>query len=226
MYWTALFMGLAGGLHCVGMCGPLVLAVTAKNPFMGGKIIYNLGRVSMYGFLGLIVTVFGVFIDITQYQNIFAYLVGGILLLLGFGAINGIKMPLLTPMIHRFNSFLKSRFGALLQAKRNIFFLGMLNGMLPCGLTYLALAYCLTLGNALDGLVFMIIFGFGTIPVMAGLLWLMGITLNKVKLSYRKVSMVVMIAMGSLIIGRAFFSHTHQLANNQNEVVDNEVICR
>ena len=219
-------MGLAGGLHCVGMCGPLVLAVTAKNPFMGGKLIYNLGRVSTYGFLGLLAAIIGGFIRITQYQNIFAYLVGGILLLLGFGAINGIKVPLLTPLVHRFTSFLKLRFGAMLHARKNIFFLGMLNGLLPCGLTYLALTYCLTLGSAVDGLIFMLIFGFGTIPVMVGLLWVLGIALNRMKFSYRKASMVVMIAMGSLVIGRAFFSHSHQPANNQNELVVNEILCQ
>ena len=57
MYVTAILMGLAGGLHCVGMCGPLVLAATSKYPFVGAKLIYNLGRVITYGLFGLLVFV-------------------------------------------------------------------------------------------------------------------------------------------------------------------------
>lgn len=226
MYITALLMGLGGGLHCVGMCGPLVLAATAKNPFAGAKVIYNLGRVLTYGFLGIAAGAIGGLIQVAAYQNLLAYVLGGVFLLFGFSAINGVKIPLLSYVINRFTNWLKSTFGNYLQTKKNIFFLGMLNGLLPCGITYLALTYCFTLDSFLDGFLFMLVFGLGTIPVMIGLLWVLGLALNKFKFNYRKVSRVVMIVIGSLVIGRAMISHNHSAMGAKNEGITEEVICR
>lgn len=225
MYLTALLMGLAGGLHCVGMCGPLVLAATAKSPFAGSKLIYNLGRVLTYGLLGVLAGAVGGFIQ--PFQNVFAYVLGGLFLLMGFGAISGVYIPLLSSIIHRFTNWLKATFGNFLKGKKNIFFLGMLNGLLPCGLTYLALTYCFTLDSYAEGFLFMIIFGAGTIPVMVGLLWVLGNVLSKFKINFRKVSMVVMIAIGSLVIGRALMSHgNHIEINAQSNAIIDDVICR
>lgn len=226
MYWTAIIMGLAGGLHCVGMCGPLVIAFTSKNPFFGSKLVYNLGRIVTYGLLGVGAGLVGSVIHLSQYQNIFAYASGVLLLLLGFGAVSGIKIPFLTPLVLRFTNFLKKLFGSSLQSKKNVFFLGMLNGFLPCGLTYLALTYCLTTESLLEGYLFMTLFGLGTIPVMTGLLWVVGIALTRFKISYRKVSMVVLITLGGLVIARAFFSHTHVSDHNRKVAVSDEVLCR
>lgn len=227
MYLTAILMGLAGGLHCVGMCGPLVLAATARSPFAGSKIIYNLGRVLTYGLLGIVAGTVGGLIQITPYQNLLAFTLGGIFLLIGFGAISGVHIPLLSSVIHRFTNWLKTTFGNFLKGRKNIFFLGMLNGLLPCGLTYLALTYCLTLDSFVKGFLFMVIFGVGTIPVMVGLLWVLGSVLNKLRIGYRKVSMIVMIVIGSLVIGRALMSHGNHFENEaQSNALIDDVICR
>lgn len=226
MIWTALLMGVAGGLHCAGMCGPLVLAATARNPFAGSKLVYNAGRVLTYGLLGLLAGGVGELIQISQYQNLFAYIVGGTLLLMGLGAISGFHIPLITPVLYRFTNWLKQRMGAFLKGKNNVFALGMLNGLLPCGLTYLALSYCFTLDGSAQGFLFMIFFGMGTVPVMAGMMWVIGLALKKVKLSYQRVSMIVLIAIGSLVIGRTFFTHSHSEHNGGNDMTTNEVICR
>lgn len=227
MYLTAILMGLAGGLHCVGMCGPLVLAATAKSPFAGSKLIYNLGRVLTYGLLGVLAGAVGGFIQIAPYQNLLAFTLGGIFLLIGFGAISGVHIPLLSSIIHRFTNWLKATFGNFLKGRKNIFFLGMLNGLLPCGLTYLALTYCLTLDSFVEGFLFMITFGLGTIPVMVGLLWVLGNVLNRLRMNYRKISMIVMIAIGSLVIGRALVSRGNHFENkDQSSTFVDDVICR
>lgn len=227
MYTTAILMGFAGGLHCAGMCGPLVLAATAKNPFAGNKVIYNLGRILMYGILGVIAGAVGSVFPFENYQNLLAYFIGGILLLIGFGAINGLRIPILTPLIYQLTNWIKKAFGHLLKGKRNLFFLGMLNGLLPCGLTYLALTYCFTLDSFKDGFLFMVVFGAGTIPVMVGLLWLIGTSIKNVSFSHRKVSTIVMIVIGSLVIGRTLISHGHHSDSmDQMELVEGEVICK
>jgi len=227
MLLTALLMGFAGGLHCAGMCGPLVLAATARNPLMANKIIYNTGRVVTYGLLGALAGTIGGLLNISPFQNVLAYVLGGIFLLIGFGAINGVQVPFLTTFVNRFTMWLKSQFGSLLKGRRNIFFLGALNGMLPCGLTYLALTYCFTLDSFADGFLFMIVFGFGTVPVMVGSMWILGIVLKKTNLNYQKVSMVIMIVLGSLVIGRTFTTHaqTGRLDAQSAGIID-EVICK
>lgn len=226
MYWTALAMGLAGGLHCAGMCGPLVLAFTSKNPFLGGKVVYNLGRVLTYSILGMLAGFLGSYIQFFAFQNLFAYVTGGILLLLGFGAINGIRIPIITAIIQRFTNYIKMVFGVFLHSRKNIFFLGMVNGLLPCGLTYMAWTYCLTMEGAAEGFLFMAVFGLGTIPVMTGFMWVLGKILARFKISYRRVSMLVLILLGSLVIARTFLTHQHGAANYTEPLVSGEVICR
>ncbi len=228
MYLTAILMGLAGGLHCAGMCGPLVLAVTARNPFIQTKLVYTLGRILTYGILGAVAGLAGSFIQITTYQNGLAFALGGVLLLTGFGVISGIKIPLITGWIIRFSSWLKHAFGKTMQHTGNsaVFLLGMLNGLLPCGLTYLAMSYCLTLNHFTEGVIFMIVFGLGTIPLMTGGLWLMGVAMSRLKLSYRKINTILLIALGSLIMGRAVFGHGPHTQYLEGKAPFGEVICR
>ena len=229
MYLTALLMGLAGGLHCAGMCGPLALAVTARKPLLQTKLVYTLGRVFTYGILGALAGFAGSFIPIATYQNWVAFALGGTLLLTGFGVISGIKIPVVTAWIIRFSAWLKHAFGSVMQKKGNqaVFLLGMLNGLLPCGLTYLAMSYCLTLNHFTEGFIFMIFFGVGTIPLMTGLLWITGIAMNRLKLSYRRVNTLVLIVLGCLIIGRAMLDHSGHTQNHlEGKVPAGEVICR
>lgn len=229
MYLTALLMGLAGGLHCAGMCGPLVLAVTARSPFIQTKLVYTLGRILTYGLLGAAAGLAGSFIQITAYQNGLAFALGGVLLLTGFGVISGIKIPLITGWVTRFSSWLKQAFGKIIQQKGNraVFLLGMLNGLLPCGLTYLAMSYCLTLSHFMEGFIFMLVFGMGTLPLMTGLMWIVGVGVARLKISYRKINTVLLIALGSLILWRAAVDHSHQRENHlKGKVPFGEVICR
>lgn len=228
MYLTAVLMGLAGGLHCAGMCGPLVLAVTAKNPFIQTKLIYTLGRIFTYGILGAAAGLVGNFIQITTYQNGLAFALGGILLLTGFGVIGGIKIPVVTGWIMQFSSWLKHAFGNMMQRKGNraVFLLGMLNGLLPCGLTYMAMSYCLTLNHFTDGMIFMVVFGLGTIPLMTGLLWIMGMAMGRLNINYRKINTILLITLGCLIMGRAIFGHDHIENHLEGMVPQEEVLCR
>ena len=229
MFATALLMGLAGGLHCAGMCGPLVLAVTAQRPLALSKVIYSAGRVLTYGLLGVLAGTMGSFIELTSYQNVLAFALGAVLLLTGFGAISGLQVPLLSKALNRFTRWLKGAFSEFLNRKGNgaLFILGTLNGLLPCGLTYLAMTYCLTLTTAWDGFLFMLIFGLATIPVMSGAMWLLGLVVNRVKFDFKRISMVVWIVLGSLVIARAVFSHAHNPDDQlHGQTVFEEVLCR
>jgi len=226
--WTAVVMGLAGSLHCAGMCSPLAMAITSKRPFVRDKIIYNSGRVLTYALLGALAAGFGSLFSLTSYQTIISFSIGSLFLLMGFGAVSGVRIPILTQALNKFTAHLKKLFNYWLQKRGGIavFIMGMLNGLLPCGLTYLAMTYCFILPAAQDGFTYMLLFGFGTWPVMIGITWLMGLGFKCITINYQKITTVVFIAIGIWMMARVFVTHSaesHSLlfGNASTE----EVIC-
>src|SRR3954466_9482086 len=71
--WTAFLLGLAGSLHCAGMCGPLLCALPVvgqgRASFYAGRFLYNLGRIGMYGLLGLVFGALGKTLSIAGLQR-------------------------------------------------------------------------------------------------------------------------------------------------------------
>jgi Uncharacterized conserved protein len=213
MYLTALILGITGSLHCAGMCSPLAMAVTSKKS-MGYKLLYNTGRIVSYGVLGAMAAQLGQFTSLSAYQTIFSIFLGVILLLMGFGAIAGISIPLITRGVTWITVKLKILFGKFLHHRNgaSITILGMLNGLLPCGITSIALTYCLILPGATEGFLSMIIFGLGTWPVMIGFSWISGLVAGRFNISYQKSTMAAMIISGLLLIGHGTMGqyHLHQ----------------
>ena len=214
---TALIMGLAGSLHCAGMCSPLVLAATANRPFIFSKVIYNLGRILVYALIGSLAAALGTTVLNASYQNYFSILLGILMLLIGMGVISGIQIPLVSKLINWIIAKLKSAFGHWLHSKSGwaTFILGMLNGLLPCGLTYIAVAYCLVLPSAMDGFFFMLLFGIGTWPVMVGMTWILGFLTKNIKVNFKHATAGVFFLTGMLLIFRVFVTvqgtHTQEL---------------
>src|SRR6185436_11637574 len=117
MWWTALLMGLAGSLHCAGMCSPLVMAATAKNPFILNKVLYNSGRVLVYACMGAFAGAVGSFLPIGQQQNILSVGLGITLLLIGLGVVKQVRIPFLSRWVGWWISWVKMYFGKFLQGK-------------------------------------------------------------------------------------------------------------
>lgn len=229
MWWTALIMGFAGSLHCAGMCSPLAMAITTQRPFLINKLIYNLGRVFTYGLLGALAASVGSIFLITPYQTFISFGIGIFFLLMGVGAIAGVHIPFLTKAINRFNNWLKELFGYWLKKKNyiGIAMMGMLNGLLPCGLTYLALTYCFIMPTRIEGFGFMILFGLGTWPVMIGFTWLLSRGFSRVKLNYQKITTIIFIFIGVWLLTRAVLlqpltAHEHLFGVTHT----NDILCR
>jgi uncharacterized protein len=167
-YWTALVLGLAGSLHCAGMCGPLALALPtpAKGTvsFMAGRAAYNLGRIVTYCLLGLLFGAFGKTLFLAGVQRWLSITLGAALLAGLFSSrrlalakpISTLVMRLRSAMSH----FLRQRSFISLAA------LGLLNGLLPCGLVYVAAAGATSTGSLAGGALYMALFGAGTLPIM------------------------------------------------------------
>ena len=210
MWITALMLGFAGSMHCLGMCSPLVLAVTSMTPkSILNRVVYNSGRILTYASLGAVVSSAGLVLPLHKFQNIVSIALGIVLLLLGIGGVKRIKIPGLTSFVQRVSAPIKNRFAHLIKQKKlsGIFALGALNGLLPCGLTAIALTWCVTLRGPGDGFNFMLLFGAGTLPVMLGFTALLPVVLKKINWSIHKLSTAMLILSGCLLIARVVLVH-------------------
>lgn len=206
MWFTAIIMGIAGSLHCAGMCSPLVAAATLQKPFLPAKMLYNSGRLFTYGVLGALAATVGTLLNLRPFQNYLSLALGLLLIGVGLAGISRFRVPGLQRVGAVLLTILKKWFGAALKANgRGILFVtGMLNGLLPCGLTYLALAFCFTLPGAAAGFGYMVLFGIGTLPVMLGVSWLWNWLMRRFSVSLQTLTLASLLLMGVLLIGRVW----------------------
>jgi uncharacterized protein len=212
MLVTAIILGFAGSLHCAGMCSPLVMAVTSlQRKAMLNKMIYNSGRIFTYALLGALISVAGGLINFSDFQFILTLSIATVLIIMGLSGISGMHLPIVTPLLLKFSTWVKIWFGKFLQRKTvlSMWTMGMLNGLLPCGLTYLALTYCLTLQTPVDGFQFMLLFGVGTLPVMVGFTSVLRYLIQKFHLDLNKFSRVSFILIGVIVLARLYFAQNH-----------------
>lgn len=182
-YWTAFILGAVGSLHCAGMCGPLALAVPGASSgtarFALGRAAYNLGRITTYCALGLVFGLFGKTLVLAGVQR-WVSITLGVALIVGLFASR--KLALWKPVTLLVNQ-LKSRMSTLLRQGSLVStgVLGLLNGLLPCGLVYVAAAGATATGSALTAALYMAAFGAGTLPMMLAI----GLGGKLVPLSFR-----------------------------------------
>src|SRR5690606_26957427 len=84
MLWTAFLLGFLGSFHCVGMCGPIALAVSGHKAsrYVYHKVLYNLGRSVTYALLGLIVGSLGFSLSLAGAQQWFSIAMGVLILVI------------------------------------------------------------------------------------------------------------------------------------------------
>lgn len=162
--------GLAGSFHCVGMCGPIALALPfgKLSPIQAtlSRVLYNVGRICTYGILGYIFGYFGSQIFVAGFQQQLSIFIG--ILMLVFIIPN--KIGTFNPL-QGLSNFLKKNLSSFFNTKSLIgfWFIGILNGLLPCGTVYLALAGATATSTPIEGAMFMSFFGLGTAPLMFSL---------------------------------------------------------
>ena len=167
----AFALGLLGSLHCAAMCGPLMLAlpVPAGGParFVMGRVLYQCGRIITYGALGLMAGLAGRSLLLAGFQRWLSIALG-VAVLAGF--LLSKKAAVAAPVV-RLVAALKVAMGAQLRQRtfRSLLLLGLLNGLLPCGLVYVALAGAAARAHPFAGLGYMLVFGLGTLPTMLGI---------------------------------------------------------
>jgi len=186
--WTALAIGFFGSFHCVGMCGPIALALPgsdeSKLSLVAGRILYNIGRIVTYSLLGLIVGVVGHSIALAGLQKSLSVLLGALIIISGLSANNYLPSWKKKIGLDTFFDKLKKTISAQFKKRglRTLFTIGILNGLLPCGFVYVGLAGSVTTGSIVQGGLFMALFGLGTFPIM----FLMSLAPGFITLSMRR----------------------------------------
>lgn len=167
LYSIAFMTGLAGSFHCIGMCGPIALALpVGKLSFLAAnisRILYNFGRILTYSVLGGAFGYFGKTLFVAGFQQQLSILIG----LLMMGLILPNRLIAWSPF-QRLTHLLTGTFKKVFPLKSPLGFvlLGLLNGLLPCGFVYLALVGASATSTPTEGAIFMAFFGFGTAPMM------------------------------------------------------------
>ncbi len=207
---AALFLGFFSSLHCLGMCGPIVVAVSGMQnrrgwSAIGSKLIYHSGRILTYAALGALFGLFGQGAAFSGFQKWMTIALGVLIIL--WTLIPRLETKLLP---QSWTHWWRKK-ASVLMAKKSLktnFLLGGLNGLLPCGLLLAALAGAASTGHALNGGVFMLLFGLGTIPalVTAGMF---GNALSRIQTNWlRKLAPAAAIAMGCFLIFRGLNVHS------------------
>ena len=168
-----LLIGLLGSVHCVGMCGGFVFALAQTSNhrmhFLRKQSVYYVGKTITYALLGAIVGAFGHALSglFSQLQMVLSFSLGIVLIMIGLGLIGLLKQGNST-LMKRPWELISAMIGRLLGTKSASapFALGLINGLLPCGLVYAALALAAASGSIQQGALIMAVFGIATIPAL------------------------------------------------------------
>ncbi|WP_289038670.1 sulfite exporter TauE/SafE family protein [uncultured Zobellia sp.] len=208
MILSALILGLMGSLHCVGMCGPIsfMLPVDRTNNFkkLGQIFIYHFGRLMAYAIIGLVFGLVGKGLSIFGAQQKLSIVIGALMILVVLIPYKTFNKYNLSNPIYKVISKVKNQLGKELKKKSADTFLtiGFLNGFLPCGLVYMALFGAIAMGNALQGGLYMMLFGLGTIPLMTTAIYFSGLLKGSVRQKVQKAIPVFVVVIGLLFILR------------------------
>ena len=207
MLYTAFLFGLLGSFHCIGMCGPIAFMLPIDRQTRWRSIvqtgIYHSGRIFSYALIGAIFGLLGrgfYFFGLQQQLSI----VVGLLMILSIALPKLFQRVPISKSILRFTSTIKNTLGSSLKKKDNptFFTIGFFNGLLPCGLVYMAIFGALTSSTFYDGAIYMALFGLGTVPLMSAVVLLGNLTNYVNRRRIQRLIPVVVVVIGVFFVLR------------------------
>ncbi len=205
MLGAAFLMGLVGSMHCIGMCGPLAIVANriGHGQNVVNSIVYNASRISIYILLGLLFGLLGQLALVSGLQKWLSVSLGALIILLSLTLI--IKPQL--------NNYLTGQFSFAFRmlsklnrpgekGLRSTALLGVINGFLPCGLVYMAIAGALIQTDLFSAAGFMLFFGLGTLPMMFSLTLSGNKLLDLVRGNYKRVLSFGLFSFGLFLVYR------------------------
>lgn len=202
--------------HCIGMCGGFILTyTTAKIKPNQTKLsqstyhfLYNIGRVCSYTLLGALFGYFGSLWDVTPLSRAVLFAIAGFLMLLMGLSFAG-KLKFLSRIEYPISkhAWFKKVFTSQLNSvsSKSFFMLGMLNGLVPCGLVYIMLVTATTTESLLLGAMVMFIFGIFTIPALFSFAFIIGLfSQNRFRQTMIQLASITIIIFGFWTLFKAY----------------------
>ena len=209
MYWVAFTLGFLGSLHCAGMCGALSCAMCtnqrgSKFGLFYSTVSYHSGRILTYAIYGVLFGLLSEVVILGNIQSIVSIILGLLFMIVVLIQVDLEYRLQSLPKIQAFYLRVKSMLGNAYRDSKRFprFVLGMINGLLPCGLVYLALAGSLTTSSFWQSIMFMTMFGVGTLPMMFGITLGVSRIPFKLKSSFRKTIPYATFAFGVYLVFR------------------------
>lgn len=208
MLGSAFIFGLLGSLHCVGMCGPIAFLLPVDRENNLRKIfqifLYHFGRLLAYSIIGLAFGLVGKSLSLFGMQQQLSIFIGVLMLVVIFLPTRIFNKYNFSKPLYRLLGNVKNSLGKELKKKNpdTFFTVGFLNGFLPCGLVYMAVFGAIAGGSALQGSLYMLLFGLGTVPLMTTAIWVGNFLSGKVRQHVKKAIPVFLTIIAILFILR------------------------
>ncbi|MES2748321.1 MAG: sulfite exporter TauE/SafE family protein [Bacteroidota bacterium] len=208
MLFTALLFGLVSSLHCLGMCGPIAMMLPVDRNNQAKKvsqiITYHLGRLFSYATIGLVFGLVGKGFFMAGIQQQVSITIGVLIILVILIPTRLFSKYNFSQPVFKLLAKIKTALGSQFKNKsyRSLFTIGVLNGFLPCGMVYVALFGAIAMQSVGYGVLYMLLFGLGTIPLMSMVVIFTSIMNVAVRNKIQKAIPYVGVAIGMLFILR------------------------
>jgi hypothetical protein len=208
MLYSAFIFGLISSLHCIGMCGPIamMLPVERNNPSKKATQIftYHIGRLSAYGTIGFIFGLLGKGFFLAGIQQQLSIFIGVAMICIVLIPEKVFAKYNFSKPVFKLISKIKTTLGSQFKNKsyKSLFTIGLLNGFLPCGMVYVALFGAIAMQSPTLGVLYMVLFGLGTVPMMSSVVYLNSFLSVPIRNRIQKAIPYVAICIGILFILR------------------------
>ena len=200
--------GFLGSAHCVGMCGGFVLAASTapgRTARLTRQLLYFAGKTLTYMVMGAVVGLAGATVGaaFAGVQNAISIGAGALMLVLGLHLLGALgRLPAMGTLMHWPPFRAASRYLTQTRSAAGAFGLGLLNGLLPCGLVYSLLAMAAATGTMLGGALTMLVFGGATVPALFALAWIGDLLQPSWQHRLHRASGVLVIVLGLITVLR------------------------
>jgi len=208
MLISAFILGLISSLHCVGMCGPIAMMLPVDHQNEVKKvtqiITYHLGRLTAYSTIGLIFGLLGRGFFLAGMQQKMSIFVGIAMIIVVLIPEKIFAKYNFSKPVYKVISNIKSILGSQFKKKsyKSLFTIGLLNGFLPCGMVYVALFGAIAMQSAGFGVLYMLLYGLGTIPLMTIVVYIHSLLKLPFRNKIQKAIPYVAVVIGVLFILR------------------------
>lgn len=208
MLYSAFIFGLISSFHCIGMCGPIamMLPVDRNNPAKKAVqfITYHLGRITAYGSIGLLFGLLGKGFFLAGIQQQLSIFIGIAMILVILIPEKIFAKYNFSKPVYKWISRMKQILGSHFKNKsfKSLYIIGLLNGFLPCGMVYVALFGAIAMQSATYGVIYMILFGLGTVPLMTSVVYINSFLTIRTRNRIQKIIPYVGVIIGILFILR------------------------